>query len=76
MMEGNLFDFEIPEGGQYPREYETTLCEECGEHRKNWRGIKRHHAFFSKAGKYEYANLTCTACGYIVAWFRVRLLIN
>jgi hypothetical protein len=72
-MKTNLFDFEIPEGGQWSDEYKTNICEECGSFWREWRGLKREHLFFTADGKYGYAALRCKRCGHSQAYYRVRI---
>ena len=67
--ETNAYEFEILEGGTYPKKYRNMACEDCGWPTKNWKGMHREHEFFTDS--HEYVTLRCDNCNWIMVWFRV-----
>ena len=44
-MDTNLLDFEICEGGMYPKKYRNNCCDECGKTIRNYQGMRREAEF-------------------------------
>jgi hypothetical protein len=42
----NAYEFEIVEGGSYPKKYKLMVCDECGSIMRNWKGSHRDSEFF------------------------------